>query len=53
MDRYNAANADGKLNIIEKEYFKALFGNSVEAYNTFRRTGKPDDGQPLVREPVK
>ena len=52
MDRYNAANADGKLNIIEKEYFKALFGNGVEAYNTFRRTGKPDDGQPLVREPV-
>ena len=52
MGRYTAASADGKLNIIEKEYFKALYGNGVEAYNTYRRTGKPDDGQPLVREPV-
>ena len=49
MGRYTAASADGKLNIIEKEYFKALYGNGVEAYNTYRRTGKPDDGQPLVR----
>jgi hypothetical protein len=50
---YNAAsNDDEKLNIIVKEYFKALWGNGVEAYNTYRRTGKPNDLQPLVREPA-
>ena len=51
MDKFNAAEGnDAKLNIIEKEYFKALWGNGVEAFNTYRRTGKPDDLQPLVRE---
>ena len=53
MLRYNnAASNDDKLNVVVKEYFKALWGNGIEAYNTYRRTGKPDDLQPLVREPV-
>ena len=43
----NAANDDERLNIIMTEYHIALFGNGVEAYNSFRRTGKPDDLQPL------
>ncbi len=51
MANYAAASADDKLNIIVREYFFALWGNGVEAYNTYRRTGKPDDLQQLVRQP--
>ena len=48
MDNYtNATSDDEKLNIIMTEYHIALFGNGVEAYNSYRRTGKPDDLQPL------
>lgn len=46
LDRYDSASDDGKLEIIVKEYFIALFGNGVEAYNTYRRTGKPAHLQP-------
>jgi len=41
------ASDDERLNIIMTEYHIALFGNGVEAYNSFRRRGKPDDLQPL------
>lgn len=34
-----------KLNIIMTEYYIALFGNGVEAYNMYRRTGKPANMQ--------
>ncbi len=37
--KYDAA-AD-KLNIVMTEFYIALFGNGVEAYNMYRRTGKP------------
>ncbi|NQX85804.1 MAG: SusD/RagB family nutrient-binding outer membrane lipoprotein [Flavobacteriaceae bacterium] len=47
MTNFNAANADGKMDIIASEYFIALFGNGIEAFNTYRRTGKPDNLQPL------
>ncbi len=47
---YTAASNDQKMNIIATEYFLALWGNGVEAYNTFRRTGKPDTLQPLARQ---
>ncbi|MCW5516780.1 SusD/RagB family nutrient-binding outer membrane lipoprotein [Muriicola sp. Z0-33] len=47
---FDAASADDQLNIIIEEYFIALYGNGVEAYNSYRRTGKPDDLQPLLRE---
>lgn len=47
-----AASEDGKLDIIVKQYFISLWGNGVEAFNTFRRTGKPSDVQPLVRADV-
>jgi hypothetical protein len=46
LDRYDSApDNDKKLNIIVKEYFIALWGNGIEAFNTYRRTGKPDDLQ--------
>ena len=43
-----AANADAKLNFIAREYWIALFGNGVEAYNMYRRTGKPTGMQPTL-----
>lgn len=38
----NAATTSAKLNIIMKEYYMALWGNGVDAYNLFRRTNKPE-----------
>lgn len=37
----NAVSDEERLFIIEREYFIALFGNGVEAYNMYRRTGMP------------
>ncbi len=44
LDLYD--NSSDKLEVVVKEYFIALYGNGVEAYNTYRRTGKPVDLQP-------
>jgi len=38
-----------KMGLLVQEYLIALFGNGVEAYNTFRRTDKPSDLQPLLK----
>ena len=38
---YDATTADGKLNIVVKEFRLALWGNGIEAWNAMRRTGKP------------
>ena len=44
---YDAATTDdARLNIIATEYWIALHGNGVEAYNLYRRTGKPANQQP-------
>jgi Starch-binding associating with outer membrane/Susd and RagB outer membrane lipoprotein len=46
-DLYAAATTPAaKLNVIMKEYYLALFGNGLEAYNMYRRTGMPLDMQP-------
>jgi len=45
---YDAANAAGKLNVIASEYWVALFGNGIEAYNLYRRTGLPSGQQPAL-----
>ncbi len=42
----SAASNDAKLDVITKEYYLALWGNGIEAYNLYRRTGKPGDMQP-------
>lgn len=48
LANYDAAATDeDRLRIIAEEYFIALFGNGVEAYNTYRRTGQPDNLQPM------
>lgn len=43
-----AATDDAKLNIIGTEYWLALHGNGIEAYNLYRRTGKPANQQPAL-----
>lgn len=45
-NQYNsAASDDAKLNIIEKEFYIATWGNGIEPYNAYRRTAKPDNFQ--------
>ncbi|WP_025741878.1 SusD/RagB family nutrient-binding outer membrane lipoprotein [Aquimarina pacifica] len=51
LAKYDAADDDGKLEIIVEQYFLALFGNGIEAYNTYRRTGKPDLQPTLLASP--
>lgn len=41
-----AASADARMNLIGLEYWLALYGNGHEAYNLYRRTGKPANMQP-------
>jgi hypothetical protein len=38
--------APNKMFIIGREYWLSLFGNGVEAYNLYRRTGQPEKMQP-------
>ena len=44
-----AASNDDKLDVVMKEYYIALWGNGVEAYNNYRRTGKPSNMQPALQ----
>ncbi|MDA9056254.1 SusD/RagB family nutrient-binding outer membrane lipoprotein [Flavobacteriaceae bacterium] len=46
MTAYNMGSDNIKLKIIAEQYFIALWGNGIEAYNTYRRTGQPNDLQP-------
>ncbi len=39
---FDAADADEQLSIVMREYMIALWGNGLEAYNNYRRTGKPN-----------
>ena len=46
---YNAATTNtAKLNVVMKEYHIASFGNGVEPYNNYRRTGMPSNLQPML-----
>ena len=46
LARYDAATTDaGRLDVIGKEYWIALWGNGVDSYNLYRRTGRPADMQ--------
>lgn len=46
-----AASTSAKLNIVMSEYYIALWGNGIEAYNNLRRTGMPLNMQPAVAVP--
>jgi hypothetical protein len=43
---YDAGDADTKLDIVVKELYKASWGNGLETYNAYRRTGMPRGIQP-------
>ena len=43
-----AASNDDKMDLIGREYWLSLFGNGMESYNLYRRTGKPDNMQPAL-----
>ncbi len=38
---FNAADMAGKWDILGEQYFIAVFGNGIESYNFYRRTGYP------------
>lgn len=46
LESYDAAS--DKLDVVMKEYYIALFGNGMEAYNMYRRTGKPNNMMPAL-----
>ena len=46
-----ASSNDSRLNMIMSEYYIALWGNGIESYNNFRRTGKPAAAQIAVAVP--
>lgn len=49
LANYDAATTDdARLNVIATEYWFALYGNGIEAYNLYRRTGKPANQQPAL-----
>lgn len=48
MEEYDAASAEDRLGIVAREYFIALWGNGLEAYNLYRRTCLPADLQPGI-----
>ncbi len=51
LTEYTAAGNTGKLDIVMREYYIAAFGNSIEAYNGYRRTGFPSNLQiPIINE---
>ena len=42
LARYDAATTnDERMEIVQQEYYIALWGNGVDAFNNYRRTGKP------------
>jgi hypothetical protein len=48
ITEFNGANNDGKVAIIAREFFLASWGNGIEPYNNYRRTGAPDLQEPIV-----
>ena len=52
LENYDAAVSDAeRLDIIMKEYYIASWGNGIEAYNNYRRTGSPNNMQPVKSTP--
>lgn len=50
LSKYDAAaNDDERLDVVLKEYYLALWGNGLEAYNMYRRTCRPRNLQPALQ----
>lgn len=47
-DAWDAATTEGKWDIWGEQFLTACFGNGVEPYNFYRRTGYPTTGEPNV-----
>jgi len=45
---FDAADSKGKWNILSEQFWVATFGNGVEPYNYYRRTGFPTTLQPNI-----
>lgn len=45
---YDGLNNERKLELIIKEFYIAAFGNGIESYNAYRRTGYPSNLQPTL-----
>jgi hypothetical protein len=50
LGKYDISSQADKLQIIIKEYYIAAWGNGIEPYNSYRRTGYPSNFQPTVEE---
>lgn len=46
VEEFNGADNQGKLDILGEQLFISVYGNGIEAYNYYRRTGAPSDIQP-------
>jgi hypothetical protein len=54
LDRYDKATTnEQKLNVVLKQAWFSNFGNGIEIYNAFRRTGYPNDIQLNVMRPPR
>jgi hypothetical protein len=42
----DAGTTIGRLNVIVSEFMVSLYGNGIDAYNAYRRTGAPTTMQP-------
>jgi hypothetical protein len=52
LANYDAATTNAaKLDVIMKEYYIASWGNGIEPYNNYRRTGSPNNMQPIKTTP--
>ncbi|MGB3150186.1 MAG: SusD/RagB family nutrient-binding outer membrane lipoprotein [Maribacter sp.] len=51
-DAFDAADDDGKWDLVAEQFLVSLFGNGIDGYNYYRRTGFPSTLQPnLEPEP--
>ncbi|PRX53693.1 SusD/RagB family nutrient-binding outer membrane lipoprotein [Flagellimonas meridianipacifica] len=51
-DLFDAADMDGKWDVLAEQFLIAMFGNGIDGYNFYRRTGFPTTFQPnLEPEP--
>lgn len=51
LARYAAATSDAeRLDVVITEYYLAAWGNGLEAYNMYRRTGLPANIQPTLEQ---
>jgi hypothetical protein len=49
--QYDAATStDTRMNVVGREYWLSLFGNGMESFNLYRRTGKPARMQPGLEQ---